>query len=112
MLHHKNIHPRLMIANHQIPVVVIQSFPSLNIPLGFLGQSHPAAVAGNPVLADPVKNFVQYLGQRGIGQEEFGKGEEKRITIQNKILSTRRDTATIPTTGDGKKLSILTFFIQ
>jgi hypothetical protein len=64
-----------MIADNQIPAVIIQTLHALDIPLSILSQAHPSGIAGKPIFSNPIKNTVDYPEQRRPGKKDFRNGE-------------------------------------
>ncbi|MNZ83419.1 hypothetical protein D3C78_1021460 [compost metagenome] len=65
VLQHQDIHPALVIAGHQVGVVVLQTLQALDVPAGVLHQVHPAFIAADPALGNQAHDpAAQALGGR------------------------------------------------
>jgi hypothetical protein len=86
VLQHQDVHPRLVVAVHEVPAPVVQSLDALHIPGRALGERHPRAVAADPRFGDekqhrrkpPTHRFDRNCELQG-SEEQQDRHPEQRI---------------------------------
>ena len=98
-LHGEDIHPALVIGQHQVPAFPLEVFGAFHIPFCTMGQLHPAGVAGNPGFRDPDDDPSTQDPEALDGDDEFENGRDVEQDAPEQGVDSQQDR--IEYTDDG-----------